>query len=37
MLKNFHPVYATKIQTHDLSDMSRHPKPLDKGDNSKSH
>ena len=24
-VKNVHPVYSTGIQTHNLSDMSRHP------------
>ena len=29
---NVHPVFGTKIRTHDLSNMSRHPhQPLDQG------
>ena len=31
MWKNVHPVYSTGIRTHDLQDMSLHPKPLDQG------
>ena len=30
-LKNVHQVYGTGIRTHDLLNMSRHPKPLDQG------
>ena len=26
-----HPVYSARIQTHNLSNMSRHPYPLDQG------
>ena len=28
---NLHPVYGAGIRTHDLSNMSRHPKPLEQG------
>ena len=31
MWKNVHPVYSAAIQTHNLLNMSRHPKPLDHG------
>ena len=29
--KKVHPVYGTRIQTHNLSNMSRHPIPLEQG------
>ena len=29
MWKNVHPVFGTKIQTHNLLNMIRHPLPLD--------
>ena len=28
-VKNVHLVYSTRIQPHDLSNMSHHPEPLD--------
>ena len=31
MWKHVHPVYGAGIRTHDLSNKSRHPKPLDQG------
>ena len=31
LLKNVYPVYNAGIWTHDLSNMSRHPLPLDQG------
>ena len=31
MWKNVRPVYGAGIRTHNLSNMSRHPWPLDQG------
>ena len=28
---SFHPVFGAGIRTHDLSNMSHHPQPLDQG------
>ena len=34
-VKNVHPVYGARIQTHDLRNVSLFPKPLDQGSRQK--
>ena len=36
-VKNVRPVYGARIQNHDLSNMSRRPKPLDQGSRPREH
>ena len=37
MWKNVHPVYGARIRSHNLSNLSRHPQPLDQGSSPKSY